>query len=160
MQRSSQNTTDSLVPRSKYYSNKLVFMYVIAGSCHACGTFSFISPYMHLYARAKFRTPRVECSSQCCRSGGSLGGGAPLLQTLGGLSPPSTLENREFIMSQRRFSHLAILNTECVQDMSPRTARENVTLVHLQSRISVTISTKIFSFDLKNSSRISQSFEL
>jgi hypothetical protein len=27
----------------------------------------------------------------------------------GGLSPPSTLENREFIMSQRRFSHLAIL---------------------------------------------------
>jgi hypothetical protein len=36
----------------------------------------------------------------------------------------------------------------------PRTTRENVTLVHLQSRISVTISTKIFSFDLKNSSRI------
>ena len=29
--------------------------------------------------------------------GGSLGGGAPLLQALGGLSLPSTLENREFI---------------------------------------------------------------
>jgi hypothetical protein len=42
----------------------------------------------------------------------------------------------------------------------PRTKRENVTLVHLRSRISVTISTKIFSFDLKISSRISQTFEL
>ena len=50
---------------------------------------------------------------QCCRSGGSLGGGAP----------PSTLENREFIMSQRRFSHLAILNTECthVQERQEKT---------------------------------------
>jgi hypothetical protein len=29
--------------------------------------------------------------------GGSLGGGATLLQALGELSPPSTLEDREFI---------------------------------------------------------------
>jgi hypothetical protein len=43
VQRSSQNTTDSLVPRSKYYSNKLVFMYVLAGSCHACGTFRLLA---------------------------------------------------------------------------------------------------------------------
>jgi hypothetical protein len=41
----------------------------------------------------------------------------------------------------------------------PRTTRENVTLVHLWNRISVTISTKIFSFDLKNSSSISQTIE-
>ena len=63
-------------------------------------------------------------NNQCCRSGGSLGGGAPFFKLGGGgLSPPSTLENREFIMSQRRFSDLAILNTECthVQERQERT---------------------------------------
>jgi hypothetical protein len=92
--------------------------------------------------------------------GGSLGGGAPLLQTLGGgLSPPSTLENREFrsyVTEEIQSSG----DTKYRMFSCPRTTRENVTLVHLRSRISVTMSTKIFSFDLKNSGRISQTFEL
>jgi hypothetical protein len=58
---------------------------------------------------------QVSRSPPSSNSGGGGGGG--------GLSLPSTLENREFIMSQRRFSHLAILNTECthVQERQEKT---------------------------------------
>jgi hypothetical protein len=96
--------------------------------------------------------------NQCCRSGGSLGGGAPLLQTLGGGAEPP------FYFRKSRIDYV----TEEIQSSGdtkyriyscPRTTRENVTLVHLWNRISVTISTKIFSFDLKNSSSISQTIE-
>jgi hypothetical protein len=101
--------------------------------------------------------PTWPCS-QCCRSGGSLGGGAPFFKLWGGAEPPFYFRKSRIYYVTEEIQSSG--DTKYRMYSCPRTKRENVTLVHLRRRISVTISTKIFSFDLKISSRISQTFEL
>ena len=77
--------------------------------------------------------------------GGRLGAEPPFFKLWGAEPPFYFRKSRIYYVTEEIQSSG---DTKYRMYSCPRTTRENVTMVHLRSRISVTISTKIFSFDL------------
>ena len=100
------------------------------------------TPLILLSSTTETKKQLISNYGQCCGSGGrfKLWGG-------GGAEPPFYFRKSRIYYVTEEIKSSG--DTKYRMYSCPRTTRENVTLVHLRSSISVTISTKIFSFDFK-----------